>query len=166
VQVPLTPSSVWRTIGRHHRKPHAKLQTVTPPLSISPAYPPPQSELDYVHVHHHADVEPDLEPESDQMDWIGDRLTRLILEGQKALGREIVVMSDAKEVEVDDGSNDWEEGQDNTPIPPVAVPSISLHILSWLCPVPPLDTRYSPPAFLLAIPHVTPQQYVPPETAL
>jgi len=58
------------------------------------------------------------------MDWIGDRLTRLIQEGQKALGREIVVMSDAKEDEVDDGSNDWEEEQDNTPMPPVAAPSI------------------------------------------
>ncbi|KAI9573935.1 hypothetical protein HD554DRAFT_572626 [Boletus coccyginus] len=64
---------------------------------------------------------------SSQMDWMGDRLTCLIQEGQKALGREIVVMSDAKEVEVDDGSNDWEEKQDNKPVPPIAAPSISHH---------------------------------------
>ncbi|KAI9573876.1 hypothetical protein HD554DRAFT_564060 [Boletus coccyginus] len=120
-----TPSSVRRTVGRHHRKPRAKLQTVTPPRSVSPAYTSPQSELDYVHVHQHADVEPDLGPESDEMDWIGDRLTRLIQEGRRALGREIVVMSDAKEDEVDDGSNDWEEEQDNKPIPSIAAPSIS-----------------------------------------
>lgn len=56
------------------------------------------------------------------MDWIGDRLTRLIQEGQKALGREIVVMSDAKEDEVDDGSDAWEEER---PVPPAAGPSIS-----------------------------------------
>ncbi|KAF8119496.1 hypothetical protein EV363DRAFT_1305375 [Boletus edulis] len=77
---------------------------VTPPCSVSPAYTSPRSELDYVHVHH-ADVEPDVEPDVDQMDWIGDRLARLIQEGQKALGWEIVVMSDAKEDEVDDGSD-------------------------------------------------------------
>lgn len=59
------------------------------------------------------------------MDWIGDRLTRLIQEGQKALGREIVVMSDAKEDEVDDGSDAWVEERDNQPIPSAAGSSIS-----------------------------------------
>ncbi|KAG6374789.1 hypothetical protein JVT61DRAFT_4167 [Boletus reticuloceps] len=121
-----TPSSVRRSAGRHHRKPRARLQTVTPPRSVSPAYTSPRSELDYVHIHHHADdVEPEVEPDVDQMDWIGDRLTRLIQEGQKALGREIVVMSDAKEDEVDDGSDAWEEEQDSQPVPSVAGPSIS-----------------------------------------
>lgn len=43
------------------------------------------------------------------MDWIGDRIAKLIEEGKKALGKEIVVMSDAKEDEVDDGSGAWEE---------------------------------------------------------
>lgn len=47
--------------------------------------------------------------EFDEMDWIGGRLSQLIEEGQKALNREIVVMSDAKEDEVDDGEGDWEE---------------------------------------------------------
>ncbi|KAJ7714967.1 hypothetical protein DFH07DRAFT_863103 [Mycena maculata] len=45
----------------------------------------------------------------DQMDWIGDQLSMLIQEGQKALGREIVVQSDAREDEVDDGCGVWEE---------------------------------------------------------
>jgi hypothetical protein len=44
-----------------------------------------------------------------QMDWIGDKLTMLIEEGKKALGREVVVMSDAKEDEVDEGTESWEE---------------------------------------------------------
>lgn len=48
------------------------------------------------------------EPE-DQMDWIGDRISQLIQEGKKALGAEVVVMSDSKEDEVDDGSGLWED---------------------------------------------------------
>jgi hypothetical protein len=43
------------------------------------------------------------------MDWIGDKLSMLIQEGKKALNREVVVMSDAKEDEFDDGSGAWEE---------------------------------------------------------
>lgn len=53
----------------------------------------------------------------DEMDWIGDRLSHLIEEGQKALNREIVVMSDAKEDEVDDGSGNWEEEEERDPFP-------------------------------------------------
>ena len=43
------------------------------------------------------------------MDWIGDRISQLIEEGKKALGKEVVVMSDSKEDEVDDGSGLWED---------------------------------------------------------
>jgi hypothetical protein len=43
------------------------------------------------------------------MDWIGDRISLLIEEGKKALGKEVVVMSDSKEDEVDDGSGLWED---------------------------------------------------------
>jgi len=43
------------------------------------------------------------------MDWIGDKLSELIEQGKKALNREVVVMSDAQEDEVDDGSGAWEE---------------------------------------------------------
>lgn len=59
------------------------------------------------------------------MDWIGDHITHLIQEGQKALGREIVVMSEAKEDEVDDGSDAWEEEPDNRLVPSHSSPSIS-----------------------------------------
>ncbi|KAJ7364124.1 hypothetical protein DFH08DRAFT_838389 [Mycena albidolilacea] len=47
----------------------------------------------------------------DKMDWLGDQLSMLIQEGQKALGREIVVKSDAREDEVDDGCGVWEEDE-------------------------------------------------------
>ncbi len=43
------------------------------------------------------------------MDWIGDKLSMLIEQGKKALNAQVVVMSDAKEDEVDDGSGMWEE---------------------------------------------------------
>src|SRR5882762_5509582 len=43
------------------------------------------------------------------MDWIGDKLSQLINDGKRALGTEVVVMSDAQEDAVDDGSGNWEE---------------------------------------------------------
>lgn len=43
------------------------------------------------------------------MDWIGGRISQLIEEGKRALGAEVVVMSDSKEDEVDDGSGLWED---------------------------------------------------------
>jgi len=43
------------------------------------------------------------------MDWVGNRISQLIEEGKKALGTEVVVMSDVKEDEVDDGSGLWED---------------------------------------------------------
>ena len=49
------------------------------------------------------------------MDWIGDKLSMLIEQGKRALGTEVVVMSDAKEDEVDDGSGGWEEEDNNQP---------------------------------------------------
>ena len=45
----------------------------------------------------------------DQMSWMGDRLAQLIAEGQKALGKEVVIMSENQEDEVDDGSGAWVE---------------------------------------------------------
>jgi hypothetical protein len=54
------------------------------------------------------------------MDWIGDKLSQLIEEGRKALNREIVVMSDVKEDEVDDVSGAWEEVQPQVASPPVS----------------------------------------------
>lgn len=46
---------------------------------------------------------------------MGDRLQQLIEEGKRALGKEIVVMSEAKEDEVDDGSGAWEEEEPTLP---------------------------------------------------
>ncbi|KAF9038242.1 hypothetical protein BJ165DRAFT_428564 [Panaeolus papilionaceus] len=50
----------------------------------------------------------------DQMDWIGDKLAMLIEQGKRALNAEVVVMSDAKEDEVDDGTGDWVEDEDES----------------------------------------------------
>jgi hypothetical protein len=47
------------------------------------------------------------------MDWIGDKLSMLIEQGKRALGSEVVVMSEAKEDEVDDGSPGWEEEEED-----------------------------------------------------
>ena len=49
------------------------------------------------------------------MDWIGDKLSMLIEQGKRALGTEVVVMSDSKEDEVDDGSPGWEEEDNDQP---------------------------------------------------
>ena len=46
------------------------------------------------------------------MDWMGDRLSQLIEDGKKALGKEVVVMSEVQEDEVDDGNGYWEEEAD------------------------------------------------------
>lgn len=47
-----------------------------------------------------------------QMDWMGGRLAQLIEDGKKALGKEVVVMSEVQEDEVDDGNGGWEEEVD------------------------------------------------------
>ncbi|KAI0741979.1 hypothetical protein C8Q80DRAFT_1221792 [Daedaleopsis nitida] len=55
---------------------------------------------------------PDEDADVDeQMSWIGDRLAQLIAEGQKALGKEVVVMSEDQADEVDDGSGAWVEDE-------------------------------------------------------
>ena len=43
---------------------------------------------------------------------MGGRLAQLIEDGKKALGKEIVVMSEAQEDEEDDGNGSWEEEAD------------------------------------------------------
>jgi hypothetical protein len=47
-----------------------------------------------------------------QMDWMGGRLAQLIEDGKRALGKEVVVMSEAQEDEEDDGNGNWEEEAD------------------------------------------------------
>jgi len=44
-----------------------------------------------------------------QMDSMSQRLAKLIEEGQRALGKEVVVLSEAQEDEIDDGSDLWIE---------------------------------------------------------
>lgn len=112
------PSSIRRS-GTRHRRMRTRGRPVTPSRSVSPAlmaHSPP--EFDFVHVNQDEEAEED-EPEADEMDWIGDRLSKLIQEGHRALNTEVVVMSEAKEDEVDDGSGDWEEEQ------PATGPSVS-----------------------------------------
>lgn len=55
-----------------------------------------------------------------QIDWMGDKIRSLIEEGQRALGKEVVVMNDDGESEegaVDDGMDGWEE-ESNQPVGP------------------------------------------------
>jgi len=48
----------------------------------------------------------------DRMDWMGGRLAQLIEDGKRALGKEVVVMSEVQDDEEDDGNGDWEEEGD------------------------------------------------------
>jgi len=50
------------------------------------------------------------------MDWMGGRLAQLIEDGKKALGKEVVVMSEAQEDEEDDGNGNWEEADPDASI--------------------------------------------------
>ncbi|KAJ7170802.1 hypothetical protein C8R43DRAFT_981119 [Mycena crocata] len=96
-------SSAASATKRHNHRARPRLhgQAFSPPSNtLSPARSPLAA--DPVEDQESAAVE-------DQMDWIGDQLSMLIQEGQKALGREIVIKSDAREDEVDDGSGVWEE---------------------------------------------------------
>ena len=47
------------------------------------------------------------------MEWIGNKLSAITSEGKRVPGAEIVVMSDAKEDEVDDGVGVWEGSSDD-----------------------------------------------------
>ncbi|KZT21182.1 hypothetical protein NEOLEDRAFT_1139817 [Neolentinus lepideus HHB14362 ss-1] len=97
-----------RVAGRHRRTPtRPRIQHVST-RSSSPSWQPQANpRFDFTqHAEPEADVELDVDEE---MDWISGKLSQLIEEGKKALGKEVVVMSDAQEDEVDDGTGDWEE---------------------------------------------------------
>ncbi|KAF7430798.1 hypothetical protein PC9H_006509 [Pleurotus ostreatus] len=116
---PTTPRSrktrhvAGSTHKRHRPRPRTHAQQVFAPVaSTSRAQAltaPPPPEFDFTST---AD-----DPVDEQMDWIGDKLAKLIEEGKKALGKEVVVMSDAKEDEEDDGSGAWEEEDDHLASP-------------------------------------------------
>ena len=82
------------------------------------------------------------------MDWIGDKLSMLIEQGKRALGTEVVVMSEAKEDEVDDGSPGWEEEEEANDQPRKNLsPSDSVKHLKRPRSILP------PPSFNIPIPH-------------
>jgi len=99
------PNTVRRGTPRHRKARHqAKLPVSPARLSRHPSpHRPINPDLD---LGSEMDQGDELE---DKMDWMGDRLARLIEDGKKALGKEVVVMSEAQEDEEDDGSGDWEE---------------------------------------------------------
>ncbi|THH29508.1 hypothetical protein EUX98_g4683 [Antrodiella citrinella] len=128
-----------RTAPRHRKIP-SRTSVITPPAS-SP--PPTSSAFGF------SAVEDEEEPD-DQMDWMGDRLQHLIEEGKRALGTEIVVMSEAKEDEVDDGSGAWEEEE------PILPPSRSSSIRRGRRPRNIALPDYNPPTY--STPQVSPRK--------
>ncbi|KAH9072262.1 hypothetical protein EDB83DRAFT_2361950 [Lactarius deliciosus] len=99
------PNTVRRGTNRHRKaRSQTKLPVGSSRLSRHPSpHRPIKPEFDF---ESQADQGDELE---DKMDWMGDRLARLIEDGKKALGKEVVVMSEAQEDEEDDGSGNWEE---------------------------------------------------------
>ncbi|KAH8116324.1 hypothetical protein DFH11DRAFT_1579958 [Phellopilus nigrolimitatus] len=93
--------------GRHRQK------LARPKVTRAARDTSPKRPLQQIQQHVQQEVvmeeEQDISESKDEMDWIGDKLARLIEEGKRALGKEIVVSSDAPEDEVDDGSGNWVE---------------------------------------------------------
>ncbi|KAJ3812466.1 hypothetical protein F5876DRAFT_37310 [Lentinula aff. lateritia] len=77
-------------------------------------FPPTQPEFDFSPSTDLQDaIDPDTDDQMDQIDSLGSKLSFLIEQGKRALGREIVVMSEVEEDAVDDGSGAWiEEDQE------------------------------------------------------
>ncbi|KAJ3854106.1 hypothetical protein EV368DRAFT_37449 [Lentinula lateritia] len=82
--------------------------------SQSALFPPTQPEFDFSPSTDLQDaIDPDTDDQMDQIDSLGSKLSFLIEQGKRALGREIVVMSEVEEDAVDDGSGAWiEEDQE------------------------------------------------------
>ncbi|KAI0332763.1 hypothetical protein GY45DRAFT_1395881 [Cubamyces sp. BRFM 1775] len=110
-----------RTVPRH-RKAHSRAQAstsqFTAPSSSYASRAPIPPEFNFASGSQSSPSKPEDDGDvDDQMSWIGDRLAQLIAEGQKALGKEVVIMSEDKEDEVDDGSGAWVEEDDEEPVP-------------------------------------------------
>ncbi|KAJ8095055.1 hypothetical protein PM082_010273 [Marasmius tenuissimus] len=85
----------------------------TPSSSSGAFFPTPRPEFDFSFQAPVQSSSNQHDEDADQMDWIGDKLSMLIEEGKRALGREIVVASENPQDEVDDGRGGWvEEGDD------------------------------------------------------
>ncbi|KAH8104026.1 hypothetical protein BXZ70DRAFT_924050 [Cristinia sonorae] len=106
--IPPTPRSKKQrhVAGRRNATRHQKMPSRHTPSTPPASSPPPSSSA-----FNFGPAEDDHDGD-DQMDWMGDRLQQLIEEGKRALGKEIVVMSESKEDEVDDGSGAWEEEEE------------------------------------------------------
>ncbi|KAH9004584.1 hypothetical protein EDB86DRAFT_2884179 [Lactarius hatsudake] len=104
VRTRTVPNTARRGTNRHRKaRSQTKLPVGSPRLSRHPSpHRPIKPEFDFESVDQGDELE-------DRMDWMGDRLARLIEDGKKALGKEVVVMSEAQEDEEDDGSGNWEE---------------------------------------------------------
>ena len=110
-----------RTVPRH-RKAHSRSQAstshFTAPSSSYASRAPIPPEFNFASGSQSSPSKADDDADvDDQMSWIGDRLAQLIAEGQKALGKEVVIMSEDKEDEVDDGSGAWVEEDEEEPVP-------------------------------------------------
>ncbi|GJE93236.1 hypothetical protein PsYK624_093950 [Phanerochaete sordida] len=105
-----------RTLPRQ-RKPHSRTgQTYANNINFTPPQHPTHSSVPPQFNFGSPDPSYEEEPEadeSDQMDWIGDRLAKLIEEGKRALGKEIVVAAETEEDQEDDGSGQWVEDEDH-----------------------------------------------------
>ncbi|KAI0761791.1 hypothetical protein BD413DRAFT_485352 [Trametes elegans] len=110
-----------RTIPRHRKtlpRAHASTSHYTAPSSSYSCRAPIPPEFNFASGSRSSPGKPDDDVDVDvdeQMSWIGDKLSQLIAEGQKALGKEVVIMSEHKEDEVDDGSGAWVE--EDEPVP-------------------------------------------------
>lgn len=108
----MATTSSKRTVAR--RRPRARPVAYSPPVDM---HAPKRRHFDVNPTDHQEDDGGGVAVEA-QMDWIGDKLSMLIAEGKKALGKEVVVMSDAPEDQVDDGTGAWEEEEDSIPTRP------------------------------------------------
>ncbi|KAJ7588074.1 hypothetical protein C8J56DRAFT_940841 [Mycena floridula] len=106
VVTPATPRGrrVRHLTKRTPRKHRPRVHGASPPPS-APFFPQVQPQFNF------GQDAAEEAPVEDQMDWIGDKLSMLIEEGKRALGREVVVMSETQEDELDDGSGSWEEDE-------------------------------------------------------
>ncbi|KAL0572072.1 hypothetical protein V5O48_009890 [Marasmius crinis-equi] len=109
------PHKVPRSTPRRRRAGPSRAANLsfTPSSSSSNAlFPVPKPEFDFSFQspsQSSSHQQPEVE---DQMDWIGDKLSMLIEEGKRALGKEIVVASESAQDEVDDGRGGWVEDDD------------------------------------------------------
>ncbi|KAL0953668.1 hypothetical protein HGRIS_004866 [Hohenbuehelia grisea] len=126
--------------GGYRSRPRARAQLAFGPSNTSRTHgltslPPP--EFDFGDITNSTE-----DPVEEQMDWLGGRLAQLIEDGKKALGREVVVMSEAKEDELDDGSDAWVE---DAPVASSSKPLSRTGSLRWSKRPAALTFASSPP---------------------